>query len=442
MGFRRMRIERGKPEGDCGIGKEQAMIRFLKYMKGYLRVRVWGFSPERFMNLCSNKGILLWDIVREGDVYYMNITLKGFWEIRPIAKKTGTRVAILERYGLPFFLPGLLKRKMFVLGLVLAVAFWMLSSLFIWDIHLSGNYQITDDVFQNFLKENQVRIGMRRDELDIQELEKQIRRQFPQITWASARLDGTKLLIDIKENDAPIATREHAVDEKHSMGGAQDAPGRDLVAEYNGRVVSIIVRSGVPKVAIGDTVEKGTVMVEGKVPVYNEDATVREYYYVDADADIVLEHASEFTASLPFDHTEKRYTGREKSSHYIKLGDRSWALPKNRPFLVYDSVIKESRPLMLERLSVPAFWGTVTYREYQNVEYKYTAEEAKDHLNQKLMDFLAELEEKGVQIIEKDVKIETGNDAWVLKGQFLVQEPVGASVRTERIEVEKTEENE
>ncbi len=442
MGFRRMRIERGKPEGDCGIGKEQAMIRFLKYMKGYLRVRVWGFSPERFMNLCSNKGILLWDIVREGDVYYMNITLKGFWEIRPIAKKTGARVAILERYGLPFFLPRLLKRKMFVLGLVLAVVFWTVSSLFIWDIKLNGNYQITDDVFQDFLKENQVRIGMRRDELDIQELEKQIRRQFPQITWASARLDGTKLLIDIKENDAPIATREHAVDEKHSMGGAQDAPGRDLVAEYNGRVVSIIVRSGVPKVAIGDTVEKGTVMVEGKVPVYNEDATVREYSYVDADADIVLEHASEFTASLPFDHTEKRYTGREKSSHYIKLGDRSWALPENRPFLVYDSVIKESRPLMLERLSVPAFWGTVTYREYQNVEYKYTAEEAKDHLNQKLMDFLAELEEKGVQIIEKDVKIETGNDAWVLKGQFLVQEPVGASVRTERIEVEKTEENE
>ncbi|MCI9230256.1 MAG: sporulation protein YqfD [Lachnospiraceae bacterium] len=418
------------------------MIRFLKYMKGYLRVRVWGFSPERFMNLCSNKGILLWDIVREGDVYYMNITLKGFWEIRPIAKKTGARVAILERYGLPFFLPRLLKRKMFVLGLVLAVVFWTVSSLFIWDIKLNGNYQITDDVFQDFLKENQVRIGMRRDELDIQELEKQIRRQFPQITWASARLDGTKLLIDIKENDAPIATREHAVDEKHSMGGAQDAPGTDLVAEYNGRVVSIIVRSGVPKVAIGDTVEKGTVMVEGKVPVYNEDATVREYSYVDADADIVLEHASEFTASLPFDHTEKRYTGREKSSHYIKLGDRSWALPENRPFLVYDSVIKESRPLMLERLSVPAFWGTVTYREYQNVEYKYTAEEAKDHLNQKLMDFLAELEEKGVQIIEKDVKIETGNDAWVLKGQFLVQEPVGASVRTERIEVEKTEENE
>ena len=60
---------------------------------------------------------------------------------------------------------------------------------------------------------------------------------------------------------------------------------------------------------------------------------------------------------------------------------------------------------MLEKLSVPVFWGTVTYREYQNMEYKYTEEEARAHLNQKLMDFLAELEEKGVQIIEKNRRV-------------------------------------
>ena len=72
------------------------MIQFLKYIRGYLRIRIWGFSPERFMNLCSNKGILLWDIVREGDIYYMCIHLKSFRELKPILKKTGTRVAILE----------------------------------------------------------------------------------------------------------------------------------------------------------------------------------------------------------------------------------------------------------------------------------------------------------------------------------------------------------
>lgn len=181
-----------------------------------------------------------------------------------------------------------MKRKMFVAGLFLTIAFWICSSFFIWDIELNGNYQITEDVFQSFLKENQVKIGMRIDELDIEELEKQIRRTFPQITWASAKLNGTKLQIDVKENDAPITIEK-----------PDATPGTDLVAEYDGTVVAMIVRSGVPQVAIGDTVEQGTVLVEGKVPVYNEDATVREYTYVDADADILLEHTMAYSDSLP-----------------------------------------------------------------------------------------------------------------------------------------------
>lgn len=399
------------------------MIKLLKYLKGYLRIRVSGFSPERFMNLCSNKGILLWDIVREGDVYYMNINLRGFWELRPIVRKTGTRVAVLEKYGLPFFLPRLLKRKAFVLGLILAVAFWILSSSYIWNIELEGNYQITEDVFQSFLKENHVVIGMRKEDLDIQELEKQIRRQFPQVTWASAKLVGTRLQIDIKENDAPIIRDEE-----------EGAKGMDLVAEYDGVVVEMIVRSGVPKVAIGDTVEKGTVLVEGKVPIYNEDATIREYLYVNADADVMLEHTRDYTEELPLDYVEKEYTGREKKSHYVKIGGKTWAMPRKRPFLVYDSLFRESRPLLFEKLSIPVFWGTVTDREYMNVEHAYTEEEAGGLLKQKLMEFLADLDEKGVQIIEKDVRIEKGENSWRIIGEFLVRELAAGALETVRDE--------
>ena len=248
------------------------MIELLKYMRGYLRIRVSGFSPERFMNLCSNRGILLWDIVREGDVYFMCINLRGFWELQPIVKKTGTRVAVLERYGLPFFLPEMLKRKVFLAGLFLTIAFWIFSSFYIWDIELEGNYQITEDVFEGFLREQEVRVGMRKEDLDIEALEKEIRRYFPQITWASAKIRGTKLQIDIKENDAPIIVEQPETEE-----------GADLISEYDGTIVSMIVRSGVPKVAIGDTVEQGTLLVEGRVPIYNEDATVREYHYVNAE---------------------------------------------------------------------------------------------------------------------------------------------------------------
>lgn len=397
------------------------MIEILKYIRGYLRIRVWGFSPERFMNLCSNKDILLWDIVRDGEVYYMNITLKGFYRLRPIVKKTGTRVAILQRYGLPFFLPGLLKRKIFLAGLFLTVAFWIWSSTHIWDIELEGNFQITRDVFNDFLSENQVSEGMRKDLLDIEALEKEIRRQFPQVTWASAKLDGTKLRISIKENDAPIIT------------DTRERPtGTDLVSQYEGTVVSVMVRNGVPVVEAGDIVEAGTILVEGSVPVYNDDSTVREYIYVDADADVILEHTLQFTDSLPLDYIEKEYTGREEQRYYLRLGEKEWKIPEDRPFLVYDSVIRESRTLLFQKLSIPVFIGSYTHREYQNVEYEYTLDEAKVLLSKKISEYIESLEEKGVQIIEKDVKIDRNGDSWVVNGEFLVQEPAGVSAVIDR----------
>ena len=149
------------------------MTEWVKRLQGYVKIRVWGFAPQRFINLCSNKGILLWNIEKQEDVYTMCIGLRSFYELRPIARKTKVRVVISERYGLPFFVPGMLRRKAFLAGLFLAVAFWLISSLFVWDIQVTGNYQVTDDVFYSFLEQEGIHTGMRRSELNIGELEKQ-----------------------------------------------------------------------------------------------------------------------------------------------------------------------------------------------------------------------------------------------------------------------------
>lgn len=395
------------------------MIAFLKYIRGYVRIRIWGMAPERFMNLCSNRDILLWDIIKDGDAYIMCISLKAFYELRPIARKTGTRVVILQRVGLPFFMPVIWARKIFCLGLLFSVAFWILSSYFVWDIECNGNYQITDDIMMDFLKENDVRIGMKKSDLDIEALEKAIRRSFNQVTWTSAKLSGTKLIVDIKENDVPIVS---AVKENEG--------GKDLVAEYAGTVVSMIVRSGVPKVAIGDTVEEGTVLVEGKIPVYNEDTTVREYQYVISDADICIQHEMTHQEILSVDYIQKVYTGREKKRYFVRLGEHELKLTEEQPFLVYDSIIKEQVPVVFEKLSIPFFWGSITYREYQNVEHTYTLSQAKKLLTGKINEFFISLEEKGVHIIEKNVRIDTDNGKWVLTADLKVEEMAGKQTDT------------
>ena len=129
------------------------VIGFLKFLRGYVLIKVWGFAPERFLNLCSNKEILLWDIKKEDDIFYMNISLSGFKKLRSIARKTRVRVVILKRCGLPFLMPGILKKKVFIAGLILTCFFWYWSSLHIWEISIEGNKTITDDMFDDFFKE-------------------------------------------------------------------------------------------------------------------------------------------------------------------------------------------------------------------------------------------------------------------------------------------------
>lgn len=398
------------------------MVGFFQYIRGYVRIKVWGFSPERFMNLCSNKGILLWDILRENDTYIMNVNLEGFRQLRPIVRKTGTKVAILKRYGLPFLLPGIRKRKLFLAGCIITVAFLVWSTNYIWKIEFVGNYQITTDELMDFLSENHIKEGIKKRNLDIEGLEKEIRRNFKEVIWASARLSGIRLEIAIKENDAPIIEEQ-----------VQSEPGKDLVSQYDGVIVSMIVRSGVPKVSIGEKISKGTLLVEGKVPVYNEDTTVRDFIYVNSDADIVLEHQRTFRETLSFDYVKQVYTGRTRKERYIRLGLKKLSFPKASPFLVSDSVMNEYRPVLFEKLSIPFYFGTVIHREYMNYEYEYPIQEVEFYFQTKLLSIMKDLEEKGVQIIEKNVKIDSNKDGWYMEGSFLVHESVGEQRSTERV---------
>ena len=402
------------------------MTEWIKRLQGYVKIRVWGFAPQRFINLCSNKGVLLWNIEKQDDIYTMCISLKAFYQLRPIARKTKVRVVISERCGLPFLVPGMLRRKAFLAGFFLTVAFWILSSFFVWDIRVSGNLQVTEDVFFKFLEQKGVHTGMRKSKLDIGELEKQIRRNFPQVTWTSGRLDGVRLLIELKENDMPIP-EETAADPE---------TGRDLVAQYDGVITEMIVRSGVPKVTIGSEVAKGDVLVEGRIPIYAEDGTVREYRQVVSDADIRMEHTENFRAHLASDYIKKKYTGREKTYYFIHFGDWEWRPKAKPPYLQYDSILDTCSVKALEYLHIPCTLGRITYREYQKTEYSYTTQEAKTVLQKKILDFLESLDEKGVQIISKDVKIETKRAGWTAHGELVLQEAAGVLTDSASEEVE------
>ncbi len=204
----------------------------------------------------------------------------------------------------------------------------------------------------------------------------------------------------------------------------------NLVAEQDGTVVSMIVREGVPQVTIGQEIKKGDVLVTGNVPVYQEDGTIRKYRYCNADADIVVQHVLPVKETLSLYYEKKNYTGREKK--HLELFGKTIRFGKNKePFRSCDSIESRNQLQLLRDFYLPVIYGNRTYREYYVEERKYTNEESKALIQDEYKKIVESLEEKGVQIIEKNVKIETNDLKWVLSGELTVQEKTGKNVAIE-----------
>ena len=410
------------------------MLHWIQYFKGYVTIKVWGYSAERLLNLCGNHDILVWNIKDHGDYHTMNISVQGFFALKPLLKKTGTRAAVLQRYGLPFFVSKMCKRKIFVIGLIGCMLFWILTSGYIWNIKIDGNFALTEDVLLDYLEEQGVHTAMKKSRLKIEDLERSLREDYDLITWTSVQVEGTTLLIHIKENEMPKYDQSSQLQTKEGM---------DLVATRAGTVSYIITRSGVPQVSTGDTVEQGAVLVSGAVPVYNEDTTVRKYQFVQADADIILRYGEDISVEQSVSYEEKRYTGEEKKVYVLGAGDREWSLRLRKiPYQAYDSSVEKKQVKLLEHLYLPFSYGHKTIREYEITQQKHSEEEMKTLMQEEWDKLISTLEEKGVQIAEKNVTIKKNDKKWVLYAHMQLEESAVKPVPTVTEPVEESEKEE
>ena len=75
------------------------------FRPGHVEIRVCGKETERFLNLCRARKIVLYEIIREEDGSLRCVLLaRDFRQLFPVRRKTGVRIHILKKNGLPFFL--------------------------------------------------------------------------------------------------------------------------------------------------------------------------------------------------------------------------------------------------------------------------------------------------------------------------------------------------
>ena len=215
------------------------LVRLFKYLRGYVKIRVEGYSPERLLNLCNAHKILLWGVENQELIYEMYVSVKDYKRMRPLVRKTRTKIILLEKHGLPFFLHKFRKRKMFFAGILLCVTVIYVLSLFIWNIHFEGNVSQSNEELLQYLESIEVSHGTRKTEIICENIETKLRSQYPNMLWVSAEMRGTRIIIQIKENTDEDIISNIEVKNDESVS---------IITEKAGVIESIIVRQGTPVV--------------------------------------------------------------------------------------------------------------------------------------------------------------------------------------------------
>ena len=227
------------------------LTRLFQYMRGYLVITITGRYPERFLNVCSNRHILIWDLFPcSQTMLRCCISNRAFRLLPPIAKKTGVRIKIVKKCGLPTVLKRGKKRKWFVLGLGVFLLMLILVNQFIWKIEIVGCENISAGVVREQLERCGLRVGAFRPFLDEKKLQNKMLIEVPELAWLWADKSGSKVTVQIKEKvPVPEMFDPHAF--------------CNVVASKDGVIDSMIVKSGEPMVKLGDTVRRGDILVNG-----------------------------------------------------------------------------------------------------------------------------------------------------------------------------------
>lgn len=395
------------------------LLKLIKYLRGYVKIKVEGYSPERLLNLCNVHKILLWGIENQGLAYEMYVSVKDYKRMRPLVQKTRTKIILLEKHGLPFFLYKFRKRKMFFAGMILCAVFIYTLSFFVWNIHFEGNVTQSTEELITYLESLGVQHGTLKSKVVCENIETKLRSQYPNMLWVSAEMRGTRIIIQIKEN-----TDEDII----SKIEIKDTDAVSIVSETAGIVDSIIVRQGTPLVSKGDEVTAGQTLVAGYYEIKNDAGEIVRYEGVPADADINILTTEKYSDSFSAEYEKKYYTEKKRLGIRLTIFDKSYEFMPEIKFQTYDTVVNMQEIHVTENFYLPFSMEFTWYIEYVSEIHLHTEEEIKELAETRYLNKYKNILQKGVQIIEKDVKIDTNGKLCHVAGMTKLLVPVTTKV--------------
>ena len=381
------------------------------YIIGYIRISIEGYYIERFINICRNNKIAIWNLKRDKNVKLeLNVGIKDLKRVAKIAKKTKCKMRITKKKGLPFLFNRYKKRKLFFAFLIVIIIILAISSNFIWNIQIVEEDKDTmENLYQDVI-DSGLTIGTMKSKINTKDIINKVRLKRDDIAWMGIELKGTNAIVKVVKATA----KPDIIDDEDYC---------NIVSDKQGIITKISAQNGTIAVKVGDTVNVGTTLINGWM-----EGKYTGIRYVHAKGEIQAKVWHTKSKKIPYNTTERTETGEIENKYKIKINNFEINLSKRlSKFQIYDTIDTENKLKIFSDFYLPISIVKTTNIEIKEEQKTYTAEEAKNIGIQELQEELDNEIENKENIVNKIINTyekEDGIEVYVI---YEVLENIGTN---------------
>lgn len=228
------------------------LIRLVQFLLGWVEWEAEGGFPERFLNLAAREHIPLTRTRRQGISLFGGCYARHYHRLRPLARRSGVRLHLTARHGLPFLTRRYRKRVGLAVGMALYVLLLQIFPRYIWSIGIQGNGNVPAAHIEEVMADLGVKVGVPRTSVHLREIQLQAIESLPELSWLAVNLEGCIAHIEVNER----ITAQLPPDLSQPT---------NLKASCDGQIISTRIVDGQAVVHKGDAVVKGMLLASGIV---------------------------------------------------------------------------------------------------------------------------------------------------------------------------------
>lgn len=360
----------------------------MKRVKNNYLIEISALNFNKFLNYAIQNNIKVTNVKNlEDNLIQLNICNLTDEEFKKLVELFGVR--ILNQFGFSGLKNMLFQKLGLIIGIMVSIILVIIFNGFIFNVSITGLSIIPEERVIKTLND----LGVKKNgisKFSSDQVEDYLKEQIEDISLVSVKKVGTSLIINIKEkleNTKELKT--------------------DLIAPYNMLITNIQVFSGTANVKIGDSVNKGQVLVYA----YMEDGSGE---IINCQPSANIESDIWFTNEIYFKPKQiiQVRNGNKQVQTNIFIGGK--LLKDNITESKFEKYEMEVKEFIISEFLLPIKVKKVIYYETEEVEIERSFESEKDLI---ISECYAKAKAKipaGLEIEKEDIVVSDAEDGYIV----------------------------